>query len=446
MAVRLSGASLAYSGSPLASVFSFHCIAMRLRLNSLATRSVLFQMYSPSGGGGVVPLISMIAQTDGSLYYLVETAPLAVSPWERTTAAGFLTTGDWITLVVYLDGATHIRVFKDDTEATYGAGSTGGASPFSITSSATLYIGGTLAGAESSFDLDQFAIFDGAPNHALGQSSHRQMFAAGWSLSFFTDYLEGASNRPGQMFLLNAFGSDALLYPVNEWGVGVPTITGTPGYVESPLIIEPASARVEAEDDFGIDTPEVVEQDEGEDDTVLVWDLLQKAWSVWPGMDCISLWPVRNPDRGVEEVFIGGRDGIVRVLNQPLQDNDYEAVATHASALGAQGIEKSPRHVYLYLKEQGAYTVAVSTELDFRRGSRTTRDVSLAAGGALLGSTFILGESKLGGRKQIVRGFDMNGTGEFLTVSLANETAGERFTWIGYEVLWRYRRTIRRGV
>jgi len=255
MAIRLSGARLQYGGTVAISTVKFYLFAFRLKMVSLASATTLYDMYSPAGGGGAVPLITIRINANGSVYYLVETAPIAVDPWEALTDPGFITGSEgWFTLVCYLDGATGLHIFKDNVEATYASTTAGGASPFALDGSVSQYLGGTLAGAQSSFDFDQFAIWDGAPNAQMAQSAARQLFADDWSLRFFTDYLEGSSNRPGQMFMLNAFGdltANPNLLPVDEWSAAGPVaVTGTPSYVESPMIIEPAGADEPGAGDF----------------------------------------------------------------------------------------------------------------------------------------------------------------------------------------------------
>lgn len=258
MALALSSARLRYIGSPLASVFSFHMFHWRIRVPSLASRSVLFSMYDPAGGGGVPPLLTLLINTNGSVYFEVETVPVATAPWSKLTNPGFITAdaSTWINLDFYFDGSSQ-KIYKDNVEATYASTVVGGASPFGISTDTTLYIGGFSGSAESSFDLAEMCIWDAGANSMLAISGYRDMLIAGWDPGFLTDYTESGSNRPGPLFYIKATGdvrANSSLTPINEIGqAGVVSVSGTPTYVEHPLLIEPASVRRGGGDDF---TPE----------------------------------------------------------------------------------------------------------------------------------------------------------------------------------------------
>lgn len=189
--------------------------------------------------------------------------------------------------------------------------------------------------------------------------------------------------------------------------------------------------------------PETESSGIGTTDTALVYDLNLKAWSVWPSQNAVALWRVRDPSTGIEEVFAGGRDGNVRVLNRPSATNTFTATVRHVSALGAQGIEKSPRYLFLYFKESGAYTVTVRTYMDFSPTASVNTTVSLLGSGSVWG-TFVWGTGVWGAQAQIIKRVDLKGVGEFMTLEIENAVAGQGFTLLGYEVLYRPRRLVRR--
>ncbi len=192
---------------------------------------------------------------------------------------------------------------------------------------------------------------------------------------------------------------------------------------------------------FAVDT-----NNDGKNDLVLVYDTALTCWSVWPGFAVASLWIGRNATTGINEVFAGGYDGFVRRLNVP--DGSAETIAgevRHLSNLGSVGIEKSPRHLFVYLKEDGNYNVLVDTKFDFGATGGQTYSISLLGGSHTLGVNWLLGTDPLGARAQIVQRLDLSGIGEYLEVGFKNLNAGEPFTLLGYEVMWRPRRLIRRG-
>ena len=194
---------------------------------------------------------------------------------------------------------------------------------------------------------------------------------------------------------------------------------------------------------FAVDT-----NNNAQNDLMLVYDLFTKGWSEWPSFTggVASMWRVQNPDNGREEVFAGGYDGSVRVLNRSVSTNTVNGEVRHISDLGAATIEKSPRHAYFYFAEQGNWNVTVTTRFDFGFTGGQTYTVSQLAGSRTLGVDWTLGTDPLGRRDVIRRRVDLTGTGEFLEMGVSNTAAGQPFNWLGYEVLWRPRRVVGRGV
>ena len=180
-------------------------------------------------------------------------------------------------------------------------------------------------------------------------------------------------------------------------------------------------------------------------DTVLVYDIALKAWSVWDGISIASMWSVRNPTSGLSEIWAGGYNGHVRVLNRDVATNAIPCHVTHLSVLGSPGMEKSVRHLFLYFKEEGNYSVNVTTRFDFGATGGQVYTASLLGGSKTLGVNWVLGVDPLGAQSQIVKRVDTHGTGEFMEIEVSNENAGQEFTWYGYEALSRPRRVVRRG-
>jgi len=185
--------------------------------------------------------------------------------------------------------------------------------------------------------------------------------------------------------------------------------------------------------------------DDNANDTVLVYDGATKGWTTWDAMSVASMWSVRNVTTGQTEIYAGGYDGHIRVLNRDTDENAIDAEARHLSALGTPGVEKSVRHCFLYLKEQGNTTVSVDTRFDFGATGGQVFTVSQLGSSHTLGVNWVLGQDPLGVQAQIVKRINVHGTGEFFELGVKNANAGEGFVWYGYEVFYRDRRVIRRG-
>ena len=183
--------------------------------------------------------------------------------------------------------------------------------------------------------------------------------------------------------------------------------------------------------------------DDGQNDTILCYDGATKGWTVWDSLSVASMWPVKNLVTGQTEIYAGGYDGHIRVLNRRTAENAFIAEATHLSALGAPGVEKSVRYIYLYLKEEGNQVLEVSLQFDF--GVIQELPVALLGSSHTLGVNWVLGVDQLGLRDQIAKRLDIHGAGEFMALTLRNETAGQTFTWYGFEALYRDKRVVRRG-
>ena len=180
-----------------------------------------------------------------------------------------------------------------------------------------------------------------------------------------------------------------------------------------------------------------------QNDTVLVIDLRTNGWSVWQDVAIASMWPVYNTATGVTDIYAGGYDGHVYRLNQNVSSMTIDGHARHLSALNSPGIQKSPRHGFFYLKEEGDFAVTIDTKFDFGATGGQVYTASLLGGSHTLGVNWVLGVDPLGAKDQIVKRIDMAGVGEFLEVGVRNQNAGQPFTWYGYQILWRARRAVR---
>jgi hypothetical protein len=186
---------------------------------------------------------------------------------------------------------------------------------------------------------------------------------------------------------------------------------------------------------------------DGVNDTTLVYDLVLKAWTVWTGTGYASLFTVRNPTTGAREVWGGGYDGLVYALNRAV--GSTEAISgrvSHITDLATPGVEKSLRYGFFYFATEDAGTVQISTVFDFGASGGQTYTADLAAGAILWDTAtwdLSVWDTVNPARTGIIR-LDLHGLGEIVETTVQNLEANRPFTWLGYEYYFRDRRRIRR--
>ena len=191
---------------------------------------------------------------------------------------------------------------------------------------------------------------------------------------------------------------------------------------------------------------------DSKNDLLLVYDLGACAWSVWPTRvgttkwSIASMWTVKNATTGIDEVWAGGYDGFARILNRNVSTNAIITTAEHISALGAPGVEKVLRRLYMYFDTESATSIDVQVTSDFGvNGGQAFHFNLLNPNTDLLGTTFILGVSVLGAQTRIMKRMDAHVIGDVIQVAVDNREALGDFTWLGYEAHYRERRVVRRG-
>lgn len=186
--------------------------------------------------------------------------------------------------------------------------------------------------------------------------------------------------------------------------------------------------------------------DDQQNDLFLVYDTALSAWSVWPSfIGTAAMWPVYNATNGLTEIWTGGYDGHVRVLNRDVATNAIDGHMRHVSNFNTPGIEKSPRHLFVYTTEEGNITLTVTVNYDFGLSGGQTYSISMLGNSHTLGVNWTLGVDPLGAQAQIVKRLNVSGTGEYIETGFRNQNAGQSFTVLGYEYLWRPRRLVRRA-
>lgn len=191
-------------------------------------------------------------------------------------------------------------------------------------------------------------------------------------------------------------------------------------------------------------------------DTMLVYDITLGAWSVLSGKTSgralpTAIWPVRTTASGLVDIYAGERNptqanGFLVVLNRDTT-RSVVAGARHLSSLGAPGVEKSLRYFFGYFGEKGSHTVTLNLRYDGAVQASKTYTISMQGASKLLGSTWTLGTDPLGAAPSIAKRVDVSGLAEFVDVEITSTAAalGKAWEWQGYVMMWRRRRTVRRG-
>jgi hypothetical protein len=183
----------------------------------------------------------------------------------------------------------------------------------------------------------------------------------------------------------------------------------------------------------------------GKNDTTLVYDLVLKAWTVWPTTPFCSLFTVRNATTGAREVWAGGYDGFVYCLNR--SEGSTEAISgsvSHITDLGEPGMQKSLRYGFFYFSTEDLGTVQITTSFDFGAAGGQVYTANLAADSSLWDDAiWDLNVWDNDARTGIIR-LDLSGLGEVVETTVQNLEPNQPFSWLGYEYFFRDRRRIRR--
>lgn len=91
------------------------------------------------------------------------------------------------------------------------------------------------------------------------------------------------------------------------------------------------------------------------------------------------------------------------------------------------GAEYEVRETQLYARSVGDWTIQVYLNFDSGTGSGSYDDVSMLADGDVLGSTFVLGASTMGGSSYVFELIDVNGTGQLFQFKFQDYDADQSF-------------------
>jgi hypothetical protein len=116
-------------------------------------------------------------------------------------------------------------------------------------------------------------------------------------------------------------------------------------------------------------------------------------------------------------------------------DNSFTAYRTSSwITLGALEYEKIWRFLVVYLKATGDIDLTISWGVNFQDTFSNTATVNLAGSNALLGSTFVLGQSQLGTTGVIYSKVPLNITGNSIRIRFETTGADEPFTVLGFSI------------
>jgi len=159
---------------------------------------------------------------------------------------------------------------------------------------------------------------------------------------------------------------------------------------------------------------------------------------------------VRHPTTGAREVWAGGYDGFVYSLTRSGSTEEISGVVSHITDLGEPGVQKSLRYGFFYFTTASAgVTAEITVTFDFGAtvgGTIYTVPLETTQPGARWGSTFVWGTSLWGpsGESALIKRVDFSGLGEVVEITVANVEPGETFTYLGCDLYYRARRSVRR--
>lgn len=169
---------------------------------------------------------------------------------------------------------------------------------------------------------------------------------------------------------------------------------------------------------------------------VLVYDYLNKAWTIFKGINANCFINTRRSDN-TERLYHGDYAGLL-YLNDSTNNDDGAAIDGYwkSKAINLEmDLVKSFRHLMIFAKQEGSWNLTISYEVDFGgKGSTTSMALSLL-GGINLWGTMVWGTGKWGGstivdtRKNLVAS-----VGRYLRVQFRTNTTGSPFTVYGFGV------------
>lgn len=171
-------------------------------------------------------------------------------------------------------------------------------------------------------------------------------------------------------------------------------------------------------------------------DRVLVYDYLNKSWTVFKGINANCFINTRRSDN-TERLYHGDYGGLVYLNDSTSNDNDVAIDGYWKSkAIDLEtSMVKSFRHFTIFAEQEGSYNLNITYEIDFGgKGSSTAMTLSLAGNKSLWG-TMVWGTDNWGGgtivdaRKNLVAS-----VGRYLRIKFRTSASSTPFKIMGFEL------------
>lgn len=171
-------------------------------------------------------------------------------------------------------------------------------------------------------------------------------------------------------------------------------------------------------------------------DRVLVYDYLNKSWTVFKGINANCFINTRRSDN-TERLYHGDYAGLV-YLNDTTDNDNGIAIDGYwkSKAIDLEtSMTKSFRHLMIFAKQEGSYNLTIDYEVDFGGKSSTTSITLSLAGGISLWGTAVWGTGLWGGgtivdtRKNLV-----SSVGRYLRIRFRTTATDTPFEIEGFEL------------
>ena len=169
---------------------------------------------------------------------------------------------------------------------------------------------------------------------------------------------------------------------------------------------------------------------------VLVYDYLNRAWSIFVGINANCFINTRRSD-DVERLYHGDYAGLV-YLNDNTNNDNGTAIDGYWKSRAIDldsAIMKIFRHIAVFANQQGSYNLNIEYEVDFGgKGGSTTMTLSLAGGGSNWG-TLVWGTNTWGGGTVVDARKNLGvSVGRYIRIRFRTNSTDTPFTVLGFEL------------
>jgi hypothetical protein len=170
-------------------------------------------------------------------------------------------------------------------------------------------------------------------------------------------------------------------------------------------------------------------------DTVLLWDYSNNAWSKFTGIN--GAYATSYYHNGDERIYHGDYAGFVYENDKGDSDAGTAIDAYWTSKwfdFGSAGQNKRITNMVIVTDDSGDYDLNVGYSYDFGPNNERTLIVNMGSEGSLW-DTAVWDESTWGGRTLLVHRLNLISQGRFFNTQFSNKEIGEDFTVYGYSIL-----------